>query len=479
MKKTILTQFILVIALFSGLSHGSYVSHVSPASHEKSVEKIPFASDFEFNSQITVSGDASLYKFELPEHVYKRGVDPYLKDVYIFNNNGPVPFSIENIATEKKVEESSYEIPFFKTYQEIKGSENLSLNINSENNINLNINNSEQSKSIDESLYIDLEKVKSYQGALKELAFNWSFNAPGNYIFSVTIDKSNDLENWYHNSSKKMVDFSLGPNKLKENLISLSPVGNYRFLRIKIDSDQKLPIIGSITGKFSEVTNIKPKRWHSVKLLQNTNDPQEYTFESGGNFIIDSIRITPNQANSLFTAYIYSRNNKEQKWRFRAKDEIYTIQNNGNEVKHDEVSFYRNLDKYWMIKFDTIFTGNSKDGTEAYLPKIEFNWVPHEITFLATGEGPFVLAYGNDAKDLSYKSGLTSKINLDNEQLKISDSVVVESPIRNDIVKTIEEKPFWERYKTQILWLIIILFVLFMLYMSSKLYKEISSEKED
>ena len=479
MKKTLLTSFIFVTAFFSALSHGSYASYGSPASKEKPAEKMPLAGDFEFNSQITVSGDASLYKFELPEHVYKNGISTYLKDVYIFNNIGPVPFSIENIATEKKVEESSYEIPFFKTYQEIKGSENLSLNINSENNINLNINNSEQSKSIDESFYIDLEKVKNYQGVLKELVFNWSFDAPGNYIFTVTIHKSNDLENWYHNSSKKMVDFSLGPNKLKENSISLSPVRNYRFLRIKIDSDHKLPTIESITGRFSEVTNIKPKRWHSVKLLQKTNEPQEYTFESGGNFIIDSIRITPNQANSLFTAYIYSRNNKEHKWRFRGKDDIYTINNNGNEIKHDEVRFHRNYDKYWMIRFDTIFTGNSKDGTEAYLPKIEFNWVPHEITFLATGEGPFVLAYGNDSKDLSYKNSLTSKINLDNEQLKISDSVVIESPIRNDIVKTIEQKPFWERYKTHILWAIIILFVLFMLYMSSKLYKEISRDSEE
>lgn len=442
--------------------------------------KIPQVDDFEFNSQITINGDASLYKFELPEHVYINGANTLLRDVYIFNSHGPVPFSLENIATEKMIEENTHDIPFFKTYEEIKNSESLRLNINSknENNINLNINGSENT-AMQESLYIDLNKIKNHGGKLNELTFDWEFNTPGNFIFSVSIDHSNDLVNWTQNSSKKMIDFNLGQNKVKENSIKLSQINDKRFMRIKIESKQQKPSITSIMGKFSTEIDIKPKRWHNTVLTRNPENDEEYTFKSTGNFIINGIKISPKQSNSLFTALIYSRSSEKSGWRLRGKDEIYTISNDGNELTNDEISFYGNYDGHWMIKFDPPFAAAASADTSSYLPKVEFNWIPHEITFLASGKGPFTLAYGNDDKQLApQKSSLSSKIDFNSKKLKISSSIKIATPQKNIVVKTTEEKPFWERYKTHILWLIIVSFVLFMLYMATRLYKEINSENE-
>lgn len=442
--------------------------------------KIPKTTDFEFNSRIIINDYASFYKFELPEHVYKNGDNRFLRDVYIFNNQAPVPFRLENIATEKTIEESSYNIPFFKTYEEIKNSENLRLNINSnsESNIKLDINNSEN-LTLQESLYIDLDKVKNYRGKLNQLTFDWEFSTQGNYIFSVSIDHSNDLLNWNRNSNKQMIDFNLDQNKVKENSIQLSPLNNNRFMRIKIESKHQKPNITSIVGKFSTEINIKPKRWHNAVLTKNPENDSEYTFESDGNFIINGIKITPKQANSLFTANIYSRSSEKMGWRLRGKDEIYTINNDGNKLTNNKISFYANHDKFWMIKFDPPFTANVSADAESYLPKVEFNWIPHEITFLASGKGPFTLAYGNNDKELvSQKNGLSSKIDFNDKKLKISSSIKIAAPQKNIVVKTDEEKSFWEQYKTHILWLIIVSFVLFMLYMATRLYKEINSENE-
>ncbi len=443
--------------------------------------QIPQAKDFNFNSQIIVNDNASFYKLELPEHVYKNGADTFLRDIYIFNNHGPVPFRLENIATEKMIEENTHNIPFFKTYEEIKNSKNLRLNINSnrESNIKLDINNSEN-LAIQESLYIDLDMIKNYRGKLNQLTFDWEFNTQGNFIFSVSIDHSNDLLNWNHNSKKQMVDFNLDQNKVKENSIQLSLINDKRFMRIKIESKQQKPSITSIIGSFSTQTDIKPKRWHTAVLTKNPENESEYTFESNGNFIINGIKITPKQTNSLFTANIYSRSSEKMGWRLRGKDDIYTINNDGNELTNDEISFYANHDKFWMIKFDPPFTANVSADIQSYLPKVEFNWIPHEITFLASGKGPFTLAYGNDDKQLtSQKNDLSSKIDFESDKLKISSSIKLTAPQKNIVIKTEEEKPFWEQYKTHILWLIIVSFVLFMLYMATKLYKEINSESEE
>jgi hypothetical protein len=49
-----------------------------------------------------------------------------------------------------------------------------------------------------------------------------------------------------------------------------------------------------------------------------------------------------------------------------------------------------NTDRFWLVRID-----RGTSGLGARAPKLTLGWVPHELVFIARGEGPFQLAYGS------------------------------------------------------------------------------------
>jgi hypothetical protein len=92
----------------------------------------------------------------------------------------------------------------------------------------------------------------------------------------------------------------------------------------------------------------------------------------------------------MIKARISSRENKRQPWRRRATAVFYRLKIDGAELENPPVTIEMNQDSRYRIE---ILAGSFPRKDAA--PELLLMWYPHECDFLASGDPPFMLAYGN------------------------------------------------------------------------------------
>jgi hypothetical protein len=89
-------------------------------------------------------------------------------------------------------------------------------------------------------------------------------------------------------------------------------------------------------------------------------------------------------------AEISSRPLATAPWQTLTRHGFYRLTGPSGEIASGWVPIAWNTDRFWRVRIDH---GNSGLGARA--PKLTLGWVPHELLFIARGEGPFQLAYGS------------------------------------------------------------------------------------
>jgi hypothetical protein len=130
------------------------------------------------------------------------------------------------------------------------------------------------------------------------------------------------------------------------------------------------------------------RREVSVRGVLDETDPGDWRFDLGGPFPADRVRLELAETNALVQGDLRSRPNPESDWRYRARGLFFRLELSGEPVTGEPISLDRTVaDRYWR------FEPASGGGTDV-APALVLGFVPHELLFLARGEGPFLLAYG-------------------------------------------------------------------------------------
>lgn len=75
-------------------------------------------------------------------------------------------------------------------------------------------------------------------------------------------------------------------------------------------------------------------------------------------------------------------------WRSVARQGFYRLDSQGEELRNAAVRIAIDSDRYWLVRFD-----RAEDFGRG-IPRLNIEWIAHELVFVARGEGPYVLAYG-------------------------------------------------------------------------------------
>jgi hypothetical protein len=131
--------------------------------------------------------------------------------------------------------------------------------------------------------------------------------------------------------------------------------------------------------------------------------PGEFQFDLGARVPTDRITLELPEQNSIVEAELLSRDSPAQPWhsvtrggfyRLKATRSVPTGDSKTVEASTDltngSLTIDPNSDRYWLARIDTRNGGLGR-GT----PKLRVGWLPHDIVFLARGNGPFTLAYGS------------------------------------------------------------------------------------
>lgn len=440
------------------------------------------AQDFRYNIQLIPTSESSLYNLNLPEDVYLKSTERNFGDLFIFNSRGKVvPIDIEKIAPKESTTIKIFEIPFFKTYKEIKSADDLQLSIaaKNKNGETVDIKISGEKSDNSEVIYIDTKQIKDDINIISTIILNWdSTDNINNLIFPVIIEDSKDLTTWRHICTSNLIDFNNSSSKVIENNIPLNSKQN-RFIRIRFSDKNRTPAIKSIQGKSSVSTLIKYEKWHKTTLKKNTERKNSFQVQISNNKqsnrIINGIKIRPKDKNSLYSIKLYYKHSEKDNWHYHSRENIFYMKNYEEKLVKEIISLPENSAKFWLLEFENSINDISIDDFES----IEYRWRPHKITFLAQGEPPYTMAFGENYRTIKNRPGnLQQRISNYTTKMDISNAIKIGKITENRITPPPKpQKTVLEKYKSLILWIIISIFILGLLYIAVKLAKEIHKEE--
>jgi hypothetical protein len=362
--------------------------------------------DFAFGYNLEVDGSGAIYSVFLPQDVYGNSVQAGLRDIRIFNKQGEaVPHEIRIPAMKGENLHTAVQIPLFPlSSQDTRNRDNLSVVIrrNSSGNI-INIQSNNTGASSVMSYLFDMDKAGPYP-----LKLQLELEANEGFMVQVTLQSSSDLEKWRREMTGTLADLEFMGNRLLHHELTLNRKGG-RYLRL-VMADTKSEVRITRAKAVSGPLSLRMKReWVTLPLTKRVENGVTFLeAEAGTAFPVDSLQLKFPQSNSILHVRMQSRTNSDALWRNNSSKLFYTLLEKGTELQNEPLRIGRSVNRFY--RFEVLQDGA---GLEEMMPQLQFGYIPHELIFVARGEGPFVLAFGNgnmDKDDLQRRGNILQGI---------------------------------------------------------------------
>lgn len=425
---------------------------------------------FQNQLQLKLDDENAAYVFDVPKTVYKSIYYSNLSDIRILNASGdyvPMRVVLNSDDIQHKYIETS--LPTFKLNKVVSTPINTkqTRTTKSGNYEDYTVKTSKSMRYFLETqetqdnnvIYIDASVLKSQK--IESLTLDWQFKNQGNRIFHVKLSGSNDLSNWHTiKSHQKLVEIKSGAKTILENEIKLNQSA-YLFYQLMFDS-KIIPKIKSIKAHLIAQFSRHKNNWDSPDNITLVKD-NEIIFDTVGFYPIESFKINFKQKNTITDVNIYSRNKQKNKWRFAGSGSIYSIMTDGILSSKDNINIRRSNHRYWKIVLDKNIKNHS-------IKTIKYAWRNHQIEFLAQGNAPFTMVYGNKSQSHPAATNWHTKLP---KSVEFSHQITInkEKPQNNIVIDNQTTKPKSDNAKI-LFWLILAFVILLLSFMAYKLVVE-------
>ena len=430
----------------------------------------PAPGDFAYGLALETNRDAPVYRVDLPQSIYESVTDPDLGDLRVFNHDGEVvPHTLWARRAETKPAAPPVPVPFFPLHGPVaQFTRALSMQVttNQAGTI-VEVNTSPSPNNSAVSAYIlDASQLKPHPAQLEIL---WPENTD-NLVVNANLDVSQDLSQWSRLvSGAALADVSFQGNRLTRRRITL-PAYSGRYLRLSWPGGSRGLTITGVRALFPTGTTQTARLWKTLQA-GSPEKPNQYLFDTGGFFPVDSLEILPPQRNTLSRATLYSRDQAKAPWRQVYSGLIYNLEVDGSHLYSDIIHQAPNADRFYQLQVDS-----SGGGLGAGLPALKIGWTGQQLFFVARGRGPYTLAYGNAAikGESAPLDPLLSRLGRQDNNLFIQ-TARLGSPVElggPDRLQKSRPAGFWKVYA---LWAVLILGVLLLGAMAWRLYRQMNA----
>jgi len=341
--------------------------------------------------ELITEQQSAIYKIVLPESVYNTVSRKDFSDIRIFNsNNEPVPHVIRQskIKTETKTE--SIELPYFPIPTEDINltSSALDITVTSEGKV-VRIQTEGGTRGLNQDTVkhylIDVSHINT---SIDSLDFKLNGLESG-YAKVFRLDYSNDLNQWLSLVGQAtLTELKYGQYALKNTRVKL-PHKNIKYIRFTWLSEVDTLAITSVKANFKDEYQSENQYWSTSRLIDKNINEASYEFDTGGIFNIEQIDIDLPEDNTLVDVIIESRAVDNSPWKKRYSGVFYKLYFEELELTGKPVTVSSTKDRYWRIKLQ------STDGIGNIEPVFKYAWRPNHLYFLARGNAPYILAFGN------------------------------------------------------------------------------------
>jgi len=351
-----------------------------------------FASGF----NIELEGDYSVYHLLLPEDVYQTVAFGNLTDLRVFNNAGEVvPHAFRSLGTVINEESVARTLPIFPITSVTRtGTTGNSLNITiADDGTLIRIRNSEPASPDPQERTIGyILDTSGVDDPIQELQFSIDNNNE-DYLQAFRLEQSDDLNRWQILVPKStLVDMAYGDFALQKDRVLL-PSNHQKYLRLVFENPAENILIAEVIAHSTLTEAQSQETWLTVSGIRTEDQQSTITFDRGGFFSTNRMDVVLPDDNTLLETIIYSRTSEDANWQQYYQGVVYRLNVEGNEVQSDPFLVRPTQNRYWKMEVLT------EGGIGQRIPQLRFAWTPSELYFLARGEGPFTMAFGNIALD--------------------------------------------------------------------------------
>jgi hypothetical protein len=347
--------------------------------------------DFAYGMPITVSAQAAAYRVAIPLEVYRKIVHDDLSDLRVFNASGEVvPYELQEPQPKPATRPPELSLPLFA----LRGDARAALD-----GVRVTIQslgtavNVQSGATAAESQTISGYVLDARELTLPVLALqlHWPDGQP-EFSGNIRVESSDDLGSWQLvKSDAPVVNLRTNDAQLVQSRLEL-PSTKAKFWRLTWVGKPPPFELTSVTANVTPDRRDAERSSLSVVGTLVNDKRQEFSFDLAARLPVNQINIELPESNSVAKFQLLSRARPTDAWRPITHGEFYRVQNTGSERRNDAMMIPRNSDRYWLARLDQASSA-MKDGT----PKLEASWNAEDVVFLARGNSPFLLAYGNSS----------------------------------------------------------------------------------
>ena len=346
-------------------------------------------SDFRSTAPVTPAAGDSLQRLTLPREVY-RDAKPDLADLRLFNAKGeglPIAFA----GTPEPVIETpaSVALAMFPLYSPApRPGETTRLDIRVKSGRDGTIVSVQDSGRRDPAQrpvawLLDTGQLKT---PTRYLIVDWN-SGPGLEAARITVEISADLKTWYPVASgAPVLQVAYGGREIAQRRVDLTSA-QARYMRLTADRPEF--VLRSVSAEAAPSRRPASRSSISVEGSQGAK-PGEWLYDLGARVPVESVSLKFGETNSVAPFAILARDDPAKEGRLVTSATFYRLTRQGVELESPRIEIGRQPARYWVARLDP---NSPPPGGGA--PRLEVEWRPGQLVYVARGDGPYTLAFGN------------------------------------------------------------------------------------
>jgi hypothetical protein len=195
-----------------------------------------------------------------------------------------------------------------------------------------------------------------------------------------------------------------------------------------------------------------------------------FIYDTQGFFPTDRIQLRLSKANRLIKARLSSRADSKLPWRELNTGIFFRLNIDKADLQNSPLKLPLTQDRFYRLE---ILSGSPPKNESA--PELHLMWYPHECAFVASGEPPFMLVYGN--ADLVYEpqvvDELLEAIGQKNQETYLGYSRLDPPQVLGGDERLKVSRYSKERWLRWVLWIVLCFSVAGLTLMAYRLYRQI------
>ena len=352
--------------------------------------------DFARGMELTPLTSSPVQTLLLSEEVYRGLSSSRLHDLRVFNARGEeVPHAVRTLIDIQETDHGSVALPLFAIHAKDDedaplGDMSLQL-VRSDDGRVLEVTTRSESPSERDSEPLPIVAYILDLGSLDRPCIALNLPLPEelpSFLCTYAVEASADLSTWSTLVPQAtLASLDHGGTRLVRTQVPLPPT-KMPYLRLRwLDGGPPLQLEKAVLDLQNEVGIAKRS---SVVLngARREGEEQVFDYPSPGPLPVNRIQLELPATNTLIEAEVKTAPAKQGPWNTLLKERFFRISNKV-ELRNDPYSVRTHSAKFWALH-----VAPQGGGVGQGLPRLVLEYFPHQLAFVARGEGPFTLAFG-------------------------------------------------------------------------------------